>query len=65
MAGLSIQEFLNCTRSPLEIVEADLQIKADLGSRDARVFFFCLVTSLLAKYQIRCQISFEDHVVHE
>jgi hypothetical protein len=39
MAGLSIQEFLNCTRSPLEIVEADLQIKADLGSRDARVFF--------------------------
>ena len=33
MAGLSTQEFLNCTHSPLEIVKADPQIKADPGSR--------------------------------
>ena len=33
MAGLSTQEFCSCTQSPLEIVKADPQIKADPGSR--------------------------------
>jgi hypothetical protein len=40
MAGLSTQEFLNCTHSPLEIVKADPQIKADPGSR-----VFCFLSS--------------------
>ena len=65
MAGLSTQEFLNCPHSPVRNWQSwspnhgSWLIQVPVSS------VFCLVTILLAKYQIRGQVSFRDHVVHE